>query len=106
MPFYIAGDVDAHVQPPGWHDDLDLYRAYVVSLMSLLALAACVRRQSGSVRAERGTGWGPAVCAVVSIALPILLVFGVSLTRATELDRAERTGWGLWIAWSCLHSAW
>lgn len=108
VPFYIAGDVDAHVQPAGWHDNLGLYRAYVVSLMCTLALAARARRtNSGNKEDDKpNAGWGRGVSAVVSIALMLLLVYGVSLTRATELDRSERTGWGLWMTvpftYSCL----
>ena len=108
VPFYIAGDVDTHVQPPGWHDNLGLHRAYVVTLMSTLALAARARRTQRGDKDDdvRGSGWGRGVSAVVSIALMLLLVYGVSLTRATELDRSERTGWGLWMTvpftYSCL----
>lgn len=88
-PFYIVGDVERHVQPPGWDVDLNVFRRLLVVNMCALAWASCARRNN--------EGWAAGVCNVVSVIMTLLLIFGVNLTRATELDVTEATGWGLWM---------
>ena len=93
---YLGGPHSGHVYGGGWDSLHEWYSRAAVAFACAMAYAAGVARMEEASGTHRA--WGRLGRAVMAVAAPFLLVWGIQLTRQAELGDTEQTGWGLWMA--------
>lgn len=93
---YLGDPHSDHVYGSGWDMSHEWYSRTAVGFVCAMGYAAGVARMEEVGDTQRA--WGRLGRAVMAVAAPFLLVWGIQLTRQAEIGKTEQTGWALWMA--------